>query len=118
METIISNFRTSFYIPDIHKLVFHIPHVQIMGTNQCGEYCQTSFKRRKSFQDVLCRRDYDERLVASFYHQIQSEYCNGNISKSIEGIALEHFNALPQTEINKIHKIMSTSCSVSFFFFG
>ena len=50
---------------------------------------RTAFKRRELFQDVLCRRDYAERLVASFANQIQSEYYGGNRSVSIEGIALE-----------------------------
>ena len=36
MGTIISNFHTSFYIPEIHKLVFHLPNVQILVTNHCG----------------------------------------------------------------------------------
>ena len=54
METTISNFHTSFYIPEIQKLEFHIPHVPILGTNHCGEYYQNAFKRRKSFQNVLC----------------------------------------------------------------
>ena len=73
METIISNFHTSFYILEIHKLAFCIPHVQILGTNHCGNSHQTAFKCRKSFQDVLCRRDYaDSRVVASFPYQIQS----------------------------------------------
>ena len=49
---------------------------------------------------MLCRRDYSDRVVAIFSHQIQSEYYGGNISVSIEGIALKHFSALPQTEIN------------------
>ena len=80
-------------------MAFHIPHVKILGTNHCGDSLQNEFKRRESFQDVLCRRDYDERLVPSFSHQIQSEYCGGNRSVSIEGIALDHFSALPQTEI-------------------
>ena len=71
METTIYDFHTSFYITEIHKLVFHIPHAQIMGTNHCGESCLTAFKLRESFQDVLCRRDYAERLVASFPHQIK-----------------------------------------------
>ena len=44
-------------------------------------------------QDVLCHRDYAERVVASFAHQIQSEYYSGNISVSIEDIVLEHFSA-------------------------
>ena len=62
--------------------------------------CKTVFKRRKTFQDVLYRRDYAKRVVASFANQIQPEYYGGNRSVSIEGIVLEHFSALPQTEIN------------------
>ena len=83
METSISDFHTSFYIPAIHKLAFHLPHVRILGTNYCGELRHTAFKRRELFQDVLCRRDYAERLVASFANQIQSEYYGGNRSVSI-----------------------------------
>ena len=66
METTISGFYTSFYIPAIQKLAFHLPHVRILGTNHCGELRQTAFKRRELFQDVICRRAYVERVVASF----------------------------------------------------
>ena len=100
METTISDFNTSFYIPAIHKLAFHLPHVRILGTNHCGELRRTAFKRRELFQDVLCRRDYAERIVASFANQIQSEYYGGKISVSIEGIALENFTAAPKSDIN------------------
>ena len=48
------------YIPAIHKLAFHLPHVRILGTNHCGERQRTAFKQRELFQDVLCRRDYAE----------------------------------------------------------
>ena len=71
METTISGFNTSLYIAAIQKLDFHLPHVRILGTNCCGEMRHTAFKRRELFQDVMCRRDYDERLVASFANQIQ-----------------------------------------------
>ena len=100
METTISDFHTSFYIPTIHKLAFHMPHLLILGTNHCGELRRTAFKRRECFQDVLCLRYYAERVVARFANQIQSEYYGGNISVSIEGIALEHFSAAPQADIN------------------
>ena len=60
----------------------------------------TAFKRRELSQDFICRRDYAERVVASFANQIQSEYYGGNRSVSIEGIALEHFSAAPQADIN------------------
>ena len=73
METTISDFYTSFYIPAIQKLAFRLPYVRILGTNHCGEMQRTSLKRRELFQDVLCRRDYTERVVARFANQIQSE---------------------------------------------
>ena len=66
MGTTISGFRTSFYIPGIQKLVFQLPCVCIFGTNHSGEMRRTAFKRHELFQDVLCCRDYAERLVASF----------------------------------------------------
>ena len=52
------------------------------------------------FQDVLCRLEYEERVVSSFVNQKQSEYYGGNRSVSIEGIAFEHFISAPQTDIN------------------
>ena len=60
----------------------------------------TAFKRREFFQDVLCRRDYAEREVASFANKIQSEYYGGNISVYIEGIELEHFSAAQKADNN------------------
>ena len=39
IETTIYNFHTSFYIQAIQKLEFHITHVQILGTNNCGDSC-------------------------------------------------------------------------------
>ena len=87
-NTKIYDFRTSFYIPAIQKLAFHLPHVRILGTNNCGELHHTSFKRCDLLQNFLCRRDYDERLVAKIPNQIQSEYYGGNISVYIEGILL------------------------------
>ena len=74
METTIYEFHTSFYIPAIQKLAFHLPHMHILGTNHFGEMRSTAFKHRDLFQDVLCRRDYDERAFSIFSHEIQSEY--------------------------------------------
>ena len=71
METTIYNYHASFYIPEIQKLAFQITHVQILGMNHYGDYRQNTFKRQKSFQDVLCRRYYNERVVACFDQQIQ-----------------------------------------------
>ena len=72
METTISDFHTSFHIPAIQNLAFHLTNVCILGTNHCGEMRCTAFKRRELFQDVLCCRDYSERVVAIFANEIQS----------------------------------------------
>ena len=98
MKTTISSFHTSLYIPAIQKLALHLPHVRILGTNHCDEMRRTAFKRCESFQDFLCRRDYAERVVASFANKTQSD--GGNRSVSILGIALEHLSALPKEHIN------------------
>ena len=71
-----------------------------------------AFKQRELFQDVLCRRDYSDRVVSRFSHQIQSEYYGENISVSIEGISLEHFIALPKADINST----TTSCQIHVMF--
>ena len=87
-ETTIYDFHTRLYIPSIQKLPFHLPHMRILGTNHWGEMQRTEFKRRELFQDVLCRRDYAERLVSRFDNQIKSYHYDGSISVSIEGIIL------------------------------
>ena len=72
VETTISDFRTSLYIPDIQKLALHLPRGHILGTNHCGAMIHTAFKQRELFKYVLCRRDYVERVVASFANKIKS----------------------------------------------
>ena len=116
METTIYDFRTSFYIPTIHKLAFNLPHVRILGTNHCGSMRHTDFKQHELFQDVLCRRNYNERVVASFAHQIKSEYYGGNIYVYINGIELEDFSAFTKGRYQYNYIITSSSCSISLFF--
>ena len=87
-----------------------------MGTNHCGDSHLTVFTCRKSYQDVLCRRDCAERVVASFSNQIQSEYYGVNRSVSIQGIILEHSSVLPHTEKNHPQNhIRDMQCFIHFF---
>ena len=115
MDTTIYDLHTSFYIPAIKRLDFHLSHVRIIGTNHCGELQRTDFKRRELFQYVICRCDYAERVVAGFAHKIQSQYYGGNISVYIEGIAMEYFIAFTKGRYKFNYTITSTSCSVSIF---
>ena len=116
METKISDFHTCFYIPDIQQLAFHLPHVRILGTNNCGEMRRTAFKRRELFQDILCRRDYYDRAVASIDHQIQSEYYGGNRSVSIYGIALENLLHYQRHTLIQLHNhVKVMQCFIIFY---
>ena len=58
METSIVDFNQKFYMPAIQKLALHVTHVHILGTHNFGN----------TFSYVLCRRDYAERVLASFLH--------------------------------------------------
>ena len=72
LVTSITESHENFYIPEIKKLAFHLPHVRILGTHHCGKERRYEFKLWENVQDVSCRRDYSEQLVYSFDHQIQS----------------------------------------------
>ena len=96
MESSIVEFHQDFYIPEIKKLAFHLPHVCIIGTHKCSNTCKEAFDHSSYFQEVFCHRDDEERVVAIFSHQIQYEYYGGNRYVSIYGITLEHFSATDQ----------------------
>ena len=53
MEIPLSCFRTSFYIPEIQRLEFHLPYVPIIVTHHCGNTRHEAFKYPCTFQDVL-----------------------------------------------------------------
>ena len=106
METTISDSCTSFYIPEIHQLTFHVPDVQILGTYHYGYSRQTAFKHLEYFQDLCCRSNYTEHVAAIFARQVQSEYFGCNISLSVQDISLENCSALPHTRI----KASTKSC--------
>ena len=72
MQRSINDFHTSFYIPAIKKLSFHLPNVRIIGTNNCGNTCHEAFKLCISNNYVLFHSDYDGRVVASVAQKIQS----------------------------------------------
>ena len=67
METSVYEFHTSFYIIDIQKLAFHLPHVRILGTHCCGNTLRKSFKLRRTFQYFLCHCDYSKRVVSNLH---------------------------------------------------
>ena len=107
IETSILKFHNKYYITSIKKLAFHLPHVRIIGTHNCGKECHEEFKLRSKQHDVLCRSDYEDHIVSIFAHQIKSESCGGNRSVSIEGIELENFSASNQASLSLTYEAVS-----------
>ena len=60
--------------------------MRILGTDNCGEMRRKYSKCYELFQYFLFHNDYADKVVASFAHQIKSEYYGGNRSVSIKGI--------------------------------
>ena len=73
IESSIVGFHIEFYMTEIQKLAFNLPHVRTIVTHQCGNTHQEAFKHRSFLQDVLCRHNSVEHVVGSFEDQIQSE---------------------------------------------
>ena len=92
LETLISEFHEKYYITEIQKLTFHLPHVLIIGTHHCGKEHREEFKCRIKQHDILCQRDYAERILSSFPHKLQSEYYGVNWSVSIKVIVLDNLS--------------------------
>ena len=99
MDTSIADFFTSFYIPEIQKIAFHLPHMLILGTHYYSNTFREAFKCCRVFKNVLCSHDYSNRLVSSFSRPIQFEYYDRNRAVSIKVIALDHSIATIQLEI-------------------
>ena len=86
MELSSVEFHQELYIPAIHKNLFHLPHIQVIGTHPCGKTRLEALNCCSYFQDMLCHCDYDKHVEARFAHQIQSEYYDGNRYVYIEFI--------------------------------
>jgi hypothetical protein len=86
----IGTFIEDLYLPALEKYAYHVPHVQILGKNYCGELRQERFRRNPGW--VKTKRDYAERLSAKFNMEIQSDHFGNGRSLSIEGSSVEFFS--------------------------
>ena len=77
METTISNYCKIFYIPAIQKLVFHLPHVRIIGTNHCGDYHRTAFMLDLPIGiDILMNLQTHQQAIARARAYAHGDYTN------------------------------------------
>ena len=96
IETSVFYLCQQSFVPAVHKLVLHLPHIHILGKHHCVNSHLESFKRLSDLYDVLFYKYYAELVSASFSHQTQSKYYDVNIYVSIEVVPLEYFSASNQ----------------------
>ena len=97
METDIATFHKEHYEPLIYRLGFHLPHVQMLGTNHCAKLSRKAFESRVSeFFDLFCGRDYADQFVLKADVEVQSQHFGGNTQLSMEGVSVEHKNNEPE----------------------
>ena len=83
----IGRFHNEIYIPFLKKYAFHLPHIIYLSKNHSGCLRKAAFLSRPN--DVMCRRDYVERLTEIFNNEIQSSYFGHSTSLSMEGSTVE-----------------------------
>ena len=54
----ILDFHSEYYVPEIEKLDYHLPHVYILGGNDCEGKCHDIFVSRNSKFYCKCTHNY------------------------------------------------------------
>ena len=80
-----------FYIPTIEKLSFHLAHVRIIGSMECGKTINDFFHNNASKNNIKSKKYYAEKSRETNGIEIQSQHWGGNRKLSMEGIAIEYF---------------------------
>ena len=85
-KEVIDVLHEIFYIPTIGKLSFHLDHVRILGSMECGN-------AKKYFPHVNALRRFIKlkKDYGVIFIEIQSQHWGGNRQLSMEGIAVEYF---------------------------
>ena len=66
MYSSIDIFQKEYYILSLEKLAFNLPHVKIMGTNNCGKQQRGAFKRLIGKKYFKTRRYFSETFDTIF----------------------------------------------------
>jgi len=89
LERPIGEFHEKFYLPLLEKLAYHNFLVVALGKNVSGKYRQKAFRQMKRVLKI--RRDYAERLLASFAMEVQSDHFGNGRTLSMEGSSVEFY---------------------------
>ena len=95
---IILDFNSDYYIPEIGKLAFNLPHVYILGKNNCAGKCHCMFVSWHNKYDWKCTRNYAE-IYQVLSEQVYSQYWSGCEYNSMGGVVLEKFKKFKPSNI-------------------
>ena len=71
-EEIIDFFDEFFYIPTIEKLSFHLAHVRIIGSIECGKTINYCFHDNESKENINLEKYYSEKSSKKSGIEIQN----------------------------------------------
>ena len=77
-------FFAKFYILMLNKYAYHLPHVILLGKNECVKIRSDSLQ----YGDIETIRDYAERLSFEFDKEIMSSHFGNSLSLSMEGVSV------------------------------
>ena len=77
-EEVTDFFYEMFYITTIEKLSFHLAHVRILGSTECGNTRNDCFRANTSKNNIKFKKDYAEKSSEATGIEIQSQHWGGN----------------------------------------
>ena len=86
----------------LNKYAYHLPHVILLGKNECSKIRKESLK----IGDVETIRDYAERLSFDFDNEIMSQHFGNSLSLSMEGVFVRYIQktSVKSNNLNNVSK--------------
>ena len=89
-------------VSTIEKLSFHLAHVRILGSMECGKTINDCFRANASKNNIEFKKDYAEKFTEVTGIEIYSKNWGGKRKLPMEGIAVEYFPTSIDTSNNVV----------------
>ena len=89
-EEVIDVFHNKLYIPTMGNFSFHLDHVRIIGSMECGNTENDCFHENLWKNNLKLNKYYAEKFSETTGIEIQSQHWGRNIQLLMEGIYVEY----------------------------
>ena len=90
-EEVMDVFNNFFNITTIEKPSFHLDHVSIIGSTECGKTRTDCLRAIIHQTNIKLKKDHVEKFSEATGTEIQSQNWGGNRQFSMEDISVEYF---------------------------